>query len=66
MRATFMPCSPSGMAQPMMASSMRLGSTPGAAATAPRSTCASKSSGRVLRNIPFGALPTGERTADTM
>ena len=33
MRATFMPCSPSGMAQPMMASSMRLRSMPGACAT---------------------------------
>ncbi|MFA0925239.1 hypothetical protein ACDH50_20080, partial [Xanthomonas fragariae] len=26
-----------------------------------RSTCASMSSGRVLRNTPFGALPTGVR-----
>ena len=66
MRATFMPCSPSGMAQPMMASSMRLTSMPGACATTLRSTCASMSSGRVLRNMPLGALPTGVRVAATM
>ncbi len=66
MRATFMPCSASGMAQPMIASSMRLTSTPGAWATTLRSTCASMSSGRVLRNMPLGALPTGVRVAATM
>jgi hypothetical protein len=66
MRATFMPCSPSGMAQPMMASSMRLRSMPGACATTAFSTWASMSSGRVLRNTPLGALPTGVRVAATM
>src|SRR6478735_9924860 len=66
MRATFMPCSPSGMAQPMIASSMRLTSMPGACATTLLSTCASMSSGRVLRNTPRGALPTGVRVAATM
>ena len=66
MRATFMPCSASGIAQPMMASSMRLTSMPGACATTDFSTCASMSSGRVLRNTPLGALPTGVRVAATM
>ena len=66
MRATFMPCSPSGMAQPMMASSMREVSMPGACATTALSTWASMSSGRVLRNTPLGALPTGVRVAATM
>ena len=66
MRATFMPCSASGIAQPMIASPMRAGSMPGAFAIAARITCASRSSGRVLRNMPRGALPTGVRTAETM
>ena len=66
MRATFMPCSASGMAQPITASSMRLGSMPGASASTPLSACASRSSGRVLRNAPRGALPTGVRRAATM
>ena len=51
---------------PMMASSMRERSMPGACATTLRSTCASSSSGRVLRNAPRGALPTGVRVAATM
>lgn len=65
-RATFMPCSASGMAQPMMASSMRCGSMPGACAMTARITWASMSSGRVLRNTPRGALPTGVRVAATI
>jgi len=66
MRATFMPCSASGMAQPMMASSMRFTSMPGAWAITDFSTYANMSSGRVLRNTPLGALPTGVRVAATM
>ena len=66
MRATFIPCSPSGMAQPITASSMRLTSMPGAWATTDRITWASMSSGRTLRNMPRGALPTGVRVAATM
>ena len=66
MRATFMPCSPSGMAQPMMASSMRLVSMPGHCSTTALSTWASISSGRVLRKTPRGALPTGVRVVATM
>ena len=66
MRATFMPCSYSGMAQPMIASSMRLGSMAGACASTAFSTCASSVSGRVERNAPRGALPTAVRVAATM
>ena len=66
MRATFMPCSASGMAQPMMTSAMRAGSMPGHCSMAARMTCASMSSGRVLRNTPRGALPTGVRVVATM
>lgn len=66
MRATFMPCSASGMAQPMMTSPMRCGSMPGYCAITLRMTWASMSSGRVLRNTPRGALPTGVRVAATM
>jgi len=65
-RATFMPCSPSGIAQPTMMSLMRLASMPGAWVTTALSTCASISSGRVLRNMPRGALPTGVRVVATM
>jgi len=38
----------------------------GAWAMTDLSTCASMSSGRVLRNMPRGALPTGVRVAATM
>src|SRR5207342_2214058 len=41
-------------------------SMPGACATTLRRTCASMSSGRVLRKTPRGALPTGVRVAATM
>ena len=44
----------------------RLTSMPGACAITLRSTCASMSSGRVLRNMPLGALPTGVRVAATI
>ena len=55
MRATFMPCSASGMAQPTITSSMAAGSSPGHRASALFSACASMSSGRTLRNMPRGA-----------
>ena len=48
------------------ASSMRAVSMPGVWATTSRSTCASRSSGRVLRKTPRGALPTAVRVAATM
>ena len=65
-RATFMPCSASGIAQPAITSSIAFGSSDGTSASAAFSTCASRSSGRTLRNMPRGALPTGERFAATM
>ena len=66
MRATFIPCGPSGIAQPTMTSPISCGSRPGTCASAPLSTWASMSSGRTLRNMPRGALPTGVRTAATI
>src|SRR6478736_1023994 len=66
MRATFMPCSASGIAQPTITSPISRGSSPGTCAITPFSTCASMSSGRTLLNIPRGALPTGVRIAATM
>ena len=66
MRATFMPCSYSGIAQPTMTSSMRTASICGTRASTLCSTWASIVSGRVDRNAPRGALPTGVRTAATM
>ena len=65
-RATFMPCSASGMAQPTITSSIVVKSRPGHWATAAFNTCASRSSGRTFLNMPRGALPTGERVAETI
>ena len=65
MRATFMPCSASGMAQPRRTSSISSGVMPPARRSASRSTRAARSSGRVARRVPRGARPTGVRTADT-
>src|ERR1700691_6164015 len=61
-RARFIPCSASGVAQPMMTSSMSSGLTPFARASASLITSAARSSGRVARSVPFGALPTAVRT----
>src|SRR4051812_22887605 len=66
MRATFMPCSASGIAQPMITSSISDASTAGARLSASLMTAAPSSSGRVPRNAPFGALPTAVRAAETM
>src|SRR5688572_2609156 len=66
MRATFRPCSASGIAQPRITSSTSFGSSAGARASASLITTAAISSGRVWRSAPFGALPTGVRTALTM
>src|SRR5437868_4521494 len=66
MRATLSPCSASGIAQPKMTSSIAAGSTPGARASASRIVAAASSSGRMKRSAPFGALPTGVRTDETM
>ncbi len=61
-RARFIPCSASGVAQPMITSSMSSGLTPFARASASLITSAARSSGRVARSVPFGALPTAVRT----
>src|SRR5215469_966714 len=66
MRATFIPCSPSGMAQPRITSSISLGSRPGTCAIAALITSAAKSSGRVVRSEPLNPRPTGVRTEETM
>ena len=65
-RATFMPCSASGMAQPMMTSSISDAAKSGTRAIASLITAAPMSSGRMSRKVPLGALPTAVRTADTM
>ena len=65
-RATFIPCSYSGIAQPTITSSMLAGSICGACCSTLFSTCASIESGRVDFNAPRGALPTGVRVVATM
>ena len=66
MRATLRPCSPSGIAQPMIASSIAAGSSDGTCSSAPWITATSRSSGRTFLNVPRGALPIGVRVAATM
>src|SRR5690242_16392073 len=65
-RATFRPCSASGIAQPRITSSISEGSTPGARLSASAMVTAANSSGRVERRIPFGAFPTAVLTAETI
>src|SRR5437660_39097 len=65
-RATFMPCSASGIAQPMITSSISAFSKPSARFKASSITAAPISSGRVFFRVPFGALPTAVRTAETI
>ena len=62
MRATFIPCSPSGIAQPRITSSIRAGSRFGTRSSAPRIATAPRSSGRVSFRLPLYALPTAVRT----
>ena len=64
MRATFIPCSASGVAVPITTSSICAGSTP-PRSTAAFNTQASMSSGRVSLSEPLFDLPTAVRTADT-
>ncbi len=65
-RATFSPCSASGIAQPRITSSISAGSRPVARRSAAAMTTAAISSGRVERSAPFGALPTAVRAAETI
>src|SRR6267142_1286492 len=66
MRATFMPCSASGVAHPMITSSIWPLSTCGTRSSAPLMTVAAMSSGRVARKAPLPDLPTAVRTELTM
>src|SRR3954462_6793162 len=65
-RATFMPCSASGIAQPMITSSTSAASIPGARLSASAIAEAPSSSGRVPRSVPPGALPAAVLTAETI
>src|SRR2546423_3819484 len=65
-RATFIPCSASGIAHPMITSSISEPSCSGTRSNALLMTVAPISSGRVVRNVPFGTFPTAVRTADTI
>ena len=60
-RPTFMPCSPSGNAQPIVTSSIWPGSRP-ERSTRARTTWPPSSSGRVVRSSPLCAGANGERT----
>src|SRR5687768_9044743 len=62
-RATFNPCSPSGLALPSTRSSI-LSPVISARASASFTTRAPRSSGRVWRRFPLMARPIGLRTAD--
>src|SRR5438034_4730693 len=65
-RATFIPCSASGIAQPMITSSISDAARPGTRAIASLITAAPISSGRVFLKVPLGALPTAVLTAETI
>ena len=60
-RATFMPCSASGKAQPTTTSSMTAGSNWGTFSRKPWIRRASNSSGRVCRKVPRPDRPTAVR-----
>jgi hypothetical protein len=62
--ATFIPCSPSGMAHPRMTSSTCPGSRFFTRSIAPRTAMVPRSSGRVSFRLPRYALPTAVRTAE--
>src|ERR1035437_1548832 len=66
MRAMFIPCAASGMAQPRITSSICSEDNCGTRASAPWMARAARSSGRMVRSFPFGALPIGVRAAATM
>src|SRR5271156_668783 len=66
MRATFIPCSASGVAQPRMTSSISLASSCGTRSSAPLMAIAASSSGRVARSVPLKARPTGVRTDEAI
>src|SRR5207244_4435224 len=61
-RATFMPCSASGVAQPMITSSISFLSSWGIRSSAPLMATAARSSGLVARSVPLPDFPTAVRT----
>jgi hypothetical protein len=65
-RATFIPCSASGNAQPIITSSICDASKPSARLPLPESPPRPFHPGRVFFKVPFGAFPTAVRTADTI
>src|SRR5574341_556865 len=65
-RPIFKPCSPSGIAQPMITSSTSWGFNPSVRFSAAATTVAPISSGRLVRSFPRGALPTALRTPETI
>src|SRR5687768_14434217 len=66
MRATFVPDSPSGVAQPMTTSSIVSGGSPGTLRSNSSMTAAAMSSGLTVRKLPRGAFPTAVRTPATI
>ena len=66
MRATFVPDSPSGVAHPMMTSSIVSGASSGTRRSKSSMTAAAMSSGLTVRRLPRGAFPTAVRTPATI
>ena len=66
MRATFVPDSPSGVAQPSITSSIVPGGSPGTRRRRSSMTAAAMSSGRTVRRLPRGAFPTAVLTPATI
>src|SRR5262245_30280873 len=62
MRATFIHCSASGVAQPMITSSISFLSSWGMRSSAPLMATAARSSGLVARSVPLPDFPTAVRT----
>src|SRR5664279_533201 len=62
----FQPCSPPGMPQPSIRSSIVVGSSSGTWSRAACTIMAASWSGRVSFNAPLNARPIGERVAATM
>src|SRR6185312_10086178 len=65
-RAMLKPCSPPGSPQPSARSSIWVGSSWGTWASAARTICTVRSSGRMVVSEPLNARPMGERAAATM
>src|ERR1044072_6507169 len=66
MRATFVPDSPSGVAQPKITSSIVSGDNAGTRFYKSSMTAAAMSSGLTVRRLPLGAFPTAVLTPATI